>query len=241
MTVLQLIILGVAFGAFALGRYSGYHDGYVKGRIAVRRYYESLERVSQWMQVISSQKQEQRFKIVEWTMDIPATICKEQPHYGVHTLKCQSQTIKLFTSDFLSSVWPYGFVTVGSVTFESAAYVARYIMKKRFGADKDAHYETINPNTGEIVGRKPEYTTMSRRPGIGSRWFDAHRVYTYEHDHVIVNGRAVKPPVYYDRLYEKIDPIDFQFIKDQRATQWLLCTIPTQKWRSKHTNGELKS
>jgi len=46
MTVLQLIILGVAFGAFALGRYSGYHDGYVKGRIAVRRYYESLERVS---------------------------------------------------------------------------------------------------------------------------------------------------------------------------------------------------
>jgi hypothetical protein len=46
MTVLQLIILGVAVGSFAIGRYSGYHDGYVKGRIAVRRYYESLERVS---------------------------------------------------------------------------------------------------------------------------------------------------------------------------------------------------
>ena len=46
MTVLQLIILAVAVGSFAIGRYSGYHDGYVKGRIAVRRYYESLERVS---------------------------------------------------------------------------------------------------------------------------------------------------------------------------------------------------
>lgn len=46
MTVLQLIILAVAVGSFAIGRYSGYHDGYVKGRIAVRRYYESLERVA---------------------------------------------------------------------------------------------------------------------------------------------------------------------------------------------------
>jgi hypothetical protein len=46
MTVLQLIILAVAVGSFAIGRYSGYHDGYVKGRIAVRKYYESLQQVS---------------------------------------------------------------------------------------------------------------------------------------------------------------------------------------------------
>ena len=46
MTTWQLIILAVSVGSFAIGRYSGYHDGYVKGRIAVRRYYESLERVS---------------------------------------------------------------------------------------------------------------------------------------------------------------------------------------------------
>jgi hypothetical protein len=46
MTIAQLITLLLVFGSFALGRYSGYHDGYVKGRIAVRRYYESIERVS---------------------------------------------------------------------------------------------------------------------------------------------------------------------------------------------------
>jgi hypothetical protein len=46
MTIAQLITLALVFGSFALGRYSGYHDGYVKGRRAVRRYYESLERVS---------------------------------------------------------------------------------------------------------------------------------------------------------------------------------------------------
>jgi len=46
MTVAQLITLLLVFGSFALGRYSGYHDGYVKGRKAVRKYYESLQQVS---------------------------------------------------------------------------------------------------------------------------------------------------------------------------------------------------
>ena len=42
MTTWQLIILAVSVGSFALGRYSGYHDGYVKGRRAVRKHYEGL-------------------------------------------------------------------------------------------------------------------------------------------------------------------------------------------------------
>jgi hypothetical protein len=46
MTIAQLITLVLVFGSFALGRYSGYHDGYVKGRKAVRKYYESLQQVS---------------------------------------------------------------------------------------------------------------------------------------------------------------------------------------------------
>ena len=45
MTTWQLIILAVAVGSFAIGRYSGYHDGYVKGRIAVRKHYEKLQQV----------------------------------------------------------------------------------------------------------------------------------------------------------------------------------------------------
>jgi hypothetical protein len=43
MTIAQLITLAVCVLAFALGRYSGYHDGYVKGRKAVRKHYESLQ------------------------------------------------------------------------------------------------------------------------------------------------------------------------------------------------------
>lgn len=40
MTIWQLILLAVAIGSFAIGRYSGWHDGYVAGRKAVRKYYE---------------------------------------------------------------------------------------------------------------------------------------------------------------------------------------------------------
>lgn len=41
MTIWQLILVAVSIGSFAIGRYSGYHDGYIKGRKAVRKYWES--------------------------------------------------------------------------------------------------------------------------------------------------------------------------------------------------------
>ena len=62
----------------------------------------------------------------------------------------------VYTSTELSSLWPHGFSVVGSVTFESAAYVARYVMKKVTGERSLDHYG----------GLKPEYTTMSRRPEL---------------------------------------------------------------------------
>ena len=40
MTIAQILFFAFFIGGFALGRYSGFHDGYVKGRKAVRRYYE---------------------------------------------------------------------------------------------------------------------------------------------------------------------------------------------------------
>lgn len=36
----------------------------------------------------------------------------------------------LYISESLDSLWEFGFATIGDVTFESAAYVARYITKK---------------------------------------------------------------------------------------------------------------
>lgn len=47
---------------------------------------------------------------------------------------------KLFRSKELEELWPYGYSSVGAVSFESAAYVARYIMKKVNGEAAEMHY-----------------------------------------------------------------------------------------------------
>ena len=73
----------------------------------------------------------------------------------------------LFTSDILSERWGHGFCSIGAMTFDTAAYVARYILKKHLGDDSDSHYMRVCPVTGECFFVEPEYTTMSRRPGLG--------------------------------------------------------------------------
>ena len=75
----------------------------------------------------------------------------------------------LYTSEILSELWGKGLTSVGGVTFQSAAYVARYIMKKVTGDAAEDHYTRIDPETGEVFERVPEFTNMSRRPGIGAK------------------------------------------------------------------------
>ncbi len=123
---------------------------------------------------------------------------------------------RLFTSVDLESCWEFGFSSVGSLTFESAAYVARYIMKKITGDAAEDHYRGVHSETGELVKLQPEYTTMSRRPGIGREWFDRFRGDVYPGDDVILRGRSMRPPRYYDCLFEVEDPSAFAEIKSER-------------------------
>lgn len=108
--------------------------------------------------------------------------------------------VKLYTSEALQELWPYGFSTIGEVTFQSAAYVARYIMKKWKGEGAEDHYTRWCPLTGEGTTVTPEYCTMSRRPGIGKTWLEKYKSDVYPHDYVVINNHKVKPPRYYDSL-----------------------------------------
>ncbi len=135
---------------------------------------------------------------------------------------------KLYTSATLEQVWPWGFSTIGSVTFESAAYVARYIMKKVTGEKADEHYKRVNPETGEIVDLVPEYTTMSRGGnvkgeanlgGIGSGWFSRFSGDVFPDDCVVIRGKEMKPPKFYDELYEIDDPIAYATMKADRVRE----------------------
>jgi hypothetical protein len=123
---------------------------------------------------------------------------------------------RLYISDDLSSLWPFGFSTIGDVTFESAAYVARYITKKVTGEAAKDHYIWCDEETGEAHPLKPEYTTMSRRPGIGKEWFDKYRNDVYPSDFITMNGKKIRPPKYYDKIMEATRPYEFEEIKEKR-------------------------
>lgn len=119
----------------------------------------------------------------------------------------------IYTSEVLERLWPYGYSSVGDMSFESAAYVARYVMKKITGNQADDHYRTVNTDTGEVHQIRPEFNKMSLKPGIGAAWFEKYHSDVYPHDHVIVNGQECKPPKYYDKLIEKLNPDVFEEIK----------------------------
>lgn len=124
---------------------------------------------------------------------------------------------RLYTSEILNELWPFGYCVIGDVTFESAAYVARYIMKKVTGDAASIHYTDWNPETGEVINeKKPEYVTMSRRPGIARLWIDKFTDDVYPHDYVVVNGKKIRPPRYYDRVLETTRPYEFDVVKENR-------------------------
>lgn len=121
---------------------------------------------------------------------------------------------KLYTSRSLAELWPLGFSVVGSLTFETAAYVARYSVKKITG--KNASPVWFHPRTGELQRRKPEYCTMSRRPGIGKGWLDRNTDEVKRFDSVVVRGREMAPPKYYDGQFELSDPRHLREVKAKR-------------------------
>lgn len=94
----------------------------------------------------------------------------------------------LYTSNKLSKLWDKGFSIVGDVTYESAAYTARYCMKKITGKPAPEHYQ----------GRQPEFIVMSRRPGLGTGYFQKYQSELINHDNIIVNGVPAALPRFYD-------------------------------------------
>jgi hypothetical protein len=125
----------------------------------------------------------------------------------------------LYISEILSSLWGLGFCTIGALTFETAAYTARYVMKKVTGVLAPSHYVRLDSSTGELTYLKPEYCTMSRASGLGKGWFDEFHPDVYPSDEVIINTKAVKPPAYYDTQLEKLDPALSTKIKSARVRE----------------------
>lgn len=110
----------------------------------------------------------------------------------------------LVQSAELDKLWGLGQVGIGQVTFQSASYVARYIMDKVTGELAKGHYAQVDQETGEVVGeRVPEFCRMSLKPGIGAGWFSRFGKEVFPSDAVVINGKEYMPPRYYEKLYKR--------------------------------------
>lgn len=115
-----------------------------------------------------------------------------------------SAGFQLYRSELLDSLWDLGGAEIGDLSFESAAYIARYCMKKITGDGAEAHYGRLVPDTGEVVQLPPEFARMSLRSGIGSDWIDKFKFDVIPRDSVVMHGREVPIPRFFlDRLSEE--------------------------------------
>jgi len=124
-----------------------------------------------------------------------------------------------YNSEILAHIWKKGFHSIGDVTFESAAYIAKYILKKITGKNAQQHYKKTNQQTGQIYNVEPEYITMSRRPGLGKNWFDNFKHDLYPKDYITENGKIIKAPKYYDKMYEATFPTEMNKIRQKRRKE----------------------
>ncbi len=117
----------------------------------------------------------------------------------------------IFQSEFLRELWPVGRNGIGDVTFESCAYTAGYVTEKispghdaSSKAKFEAKYGRYDDN-GNFYLLEREFSNMSRRPGIGRPWFDKFKDETYRDDGLVVSGKFVRPPRYFDTLFGELD------------------------------------
>ncbi|AXH75706.1 MAG: replication initiator protein [Microviridae sp.] len=157
-----------------------------------------------------------------------------RPHYHAIIFNCSfpdrvvhatsGSGMLVYRSAVLESLWTFGFSSVADFSFDAAAYVARYTMKKVTGKAQDEFYSVVDTRTGEIVNRVPEFNRMSLKPGIGKLWLDRYMSDVFPHDRVVVNGRECNPPKFYDRVFSQIDPVSFeaiQFSRESKARRYL--------------------
>ena len=120
---------------------------------------------------------------------------------------------KVYTSKIIDEIWGKGLTSVGEVTWNSAAYVARYVMKKIKGPNAKDLYEKM--------GIVPEFVRMSRKPGIARNYYEENKDKIYELDEIIMPGKkgvaqVVKPARYYDKLYDLDEPEKMKALKEKR-------------------------
>lgn len=120
-----------------------------------------------------------------------------------------------FRSTTLESLWGKGHAVIGSVTPRSASYVAGYTLFKK--GHRDLYEDVVDTVTGEVSSRRQEFVVMSRRPGIGSWWYEKYKRDLFPGDRAVMpEGRLYKVPRFYLERYKEDDPLGAEEVAYER-------------------------
>lgn len=122
----------------------------------------------------------------------------------------------IFSSEICRELWSFGRNGIGEVTPESCSYVAGYVVDKINGKKEQEGYYVRQSADGRTYALLPEFAGMSRRPGIGKLWFERYAKETYRDDFTIMNGVRVRPPRYFDIMFEEVDKARSDVVKKVR-------------------------
>ncbi|AXH76367.1 MAG: replication initiator protein [Microviridae sp.] len=113
---------------------------------------------------------------------------------GRKLLSRSSTDNQLYSSDTVNRAWPSGAAVVGDVSLSTCVYVAGYLAKN-IGCKRE--YD-VTCDDGEIIRRQKEFSLMSRSPGLGTGYVKKYHAELIAHDSVIIEGREVSIPRFYD-------------------------------------------
>ena len=172
------------------------------------------------------------FECGEYGMNGTRAAIGGNPHYHMIIMNWEPDDLKfdkiskksglpVYTSKTINKIWGKGYAPIGLITYQSAAYVARYTMKKNGLAKiKRKYYDWTDPKTGKIKKRwinkkgKQEHEFISMSQGIGRNWFIQNRNKIKENDCIIIsNGKDVltkKVPRYYRKIWNELDWEDYE-------------------------------
>lgn len=129
-----------------------------------------------------------------------------------------------YESPILNSLWPFGRAVSSELNFETAAYTARYVLKKMSASPEK---KLFMDELGEIHERPPDRSVcVSRRPGIGKPFLDRYGFSeVYNTDSVVLRGKELPPPKYFDKRFELDSPVEFAKLKLARAVSRKCCNF----------------
>lgn len=150
----------------------------------------------------------------------------KRPHYHLILFNCKLPLDTFFEpriingetyyrNKIIERAWTKGISNISACTWNTIAYVSRYITKKINGAESEELYYSN--------GKIKEFMRCSNHPGIGYPYYEKYKEKIYATDSITVkNSNGIitsKPPKYFDDLYEKENPNDFFWIQRKRQEQ----------------------